>query len=594
MTDVATPPPADAPPSGGFLGLMKMSPGLLGLAALTAIASAALSVAPFWCLYRVVQQLLSSTPDAQVIRQSLAWALGLLALRWALMAVSHVLAHRGAFSVQHRVRVAMARRLGEVPMSFFAQRGSGSLRRTLNDDVNAMEGFLAHMLPDAAAAAMVPLAALVLLFAADWRLALASLTPLPVAVAIQWWLMSRSGARMMEWSALQKRIADRVGEYVRGVHVVKAFGLSARSFGELADAIRGAVAWVADYARVSASGWVLFVGLLTANVVVIAPLGAWLLMRGSLDLATWVLFLLVAPVVLAPLLRLTYALGEQMHRVASLQRIEALLHAPALSEPLNPQQPPAPHALAFIGVSHRYGEKPALQRVSFRAEAGRTTALVGASGSGKSTLLRLLPRLYDVQEGAVSVGDVDVRGWSLDVLLAQMSVVLQDVHLFHGTVRDNLLLARPQADEAALVAAAKAARAHDFIMALPQGYDTPLGERGTRLSGGERQRLSIARALLKDAPVLLLDEATSHADAENAGLIREALKAVCAGRTVLMVAHHLDSVVAADHIVVMDGGEVAGQGTHDELIAGCAAYQQLWTDYSAASAWSLGAEGGAA
>jgi ATP-binding cassette subfamily B protein len=571
-----------------FTRLLRLAPGPLGWAIATAVASAALSVAPFWFIYLSVAELLAPRPSVARIAPLAAWALALLALRWALMAASHVLAHTGAFAIQHRLRLAMVRRLGEVPLSFFAGRHSGSLRRTLTDDVNALEGFFAHMLPDAVAAAAVPLAALALLFAADWRMALAALAPLPLAVLAQWWFMRGSGARMRAWSALQKRIAAQVGEYVRGIHVVKAFGLDARSFGDLAAAVRGAVDWVAGYARETSAGWVLFTGLLTASLVVVAPLGAWLHARGSLDAATYVLFLLVAPAVLAPLLRLTFALGEQVQRAGALARIGEVLAAPPLAASHTARVPEGPLDIAFCGLHHRYGERLALDGVSFTARAGQVTALVGASGSGKSTLVRLVARLYEFEAGSLRVGGVHVHDWPLDTLLARLGIVFQEVFLLHGTVRDNLRLARPGASDAEIEAAARAAQAHGFIMALPQGYDTPLGERGARLSGGERQRLSIARALLKDAPILLLDEPTASVDAENEALIQQALGALCQGRTVLVVAHRLRTVVHAGHIVVLESGRVAGQGTHAELLRGCPAYQRLWHDHERARGWSLG------
>jgi len=593
--------PADAPsiPTPLRFGrLLRLAAWPLGGAIATAVASAALSIAPLWFIYRIAVELLAAgPPNMAEVWRLLAWAVGLLLLRWALMVVSHVLAHTGAFAIQHRLRVAMARHLGRVPLSFFSGRGTGSLRRTLTDDVNGLEGFFAHMLPDMVAAAAVPLVALALLFFADWRLALAALAPLPLALLAQVWWMRGMGERMREWADLQKRIANQVGEYVRGVHVVKSFGLDARSFGELQAAVRGAVSWVEDYARNTAGGWVLFSGLLTANLVVVAPLGAWLHLRGSLDLATYVLFLLVAPSVLAPLLRLMFALSEQVQRVQAVERISAVLEA----EPLRATAGEAAAAakippedatldIEFAGVAQRYSEAAglAVEGVSFRARAGQVTALVGASGSGKSTLVRLVARLYEFEAGTVRVGGVDVRDWPLDALLARLGIVFQEVFLFDGTVRENLAFARPEASDAQIEAAARAACAHEFIMALPQGYDTPLGERGARLSGGERQRLSIARALLKDAPVLLLDEATASVDAESEAQIRAALATLCRGRTVLMIAHRLHNVMDADQIVVMEAGRVAGRGKHSDLLRECAAYQRLWRDHEQARDWSLG------
>ena len=298
--------------------------------------------------------------------------------------------------------------------------------------------------------------------------------------------------------------------------------------------------------------------------------------------------MLVAPAVLAPLLRLTFAMGEQIHRSEALGRIDKVLSAPPLADLAEAQALIGPLDIEFADVRHRYGERLALDEVSFTARASQVTALVGPSGSGKSTLVRLVARLYEFEAGSLHVGGVDVRQWSLDALLGKLGIVFQEVVLFHGTVRDNLRMARPEASDAEIEAAARAARAHDFISALPQGYDTPVGERGARLSGGERQRLSIARALLKDAPILLLDEATASVDAENEALIQQALDELCRHRTVLMIGHRLHTVMHAHHIVVMDGGRVAGQGTHDELLRDCDLYQQLWQDHEHARQWSLG------
>lgn len=570
-----------------FAELIFLSPWLIGLAILCALLSAMLSIAPLWLLYRITMELFSAAPQIADIWWLGEWALALLCCRWALMALSHVLAHAGAFAIQDKLRRRMARRLGEVPMSFFAGRGSGSLRRTLTDDVNWLEGYFAHMLPDMVAAAAVPVIALALLFAVDWRLALAALAPLPMALLAQRWVMRGGRARMREWSELQVRIANLVGEYVRGIHVVKSFGQDAQSFGQLAVAVKGAAAWVAGYAKDSAAGWVLFTGLLTANLALVAPIGAWLHARGSLDIETYVLFLLVSPAVLAPLLRLTFALGEQVQREEALVRINDVLTAPVLAEPDSESLPTGPLDIEFDAVGYRYGARVALRSICLRAPAGRVTALVGPSGSGKSTLVKLVARLYEVDEGTLRVGGRDVRQWPLEALLKRIGFVFQDVFLLNGTVRENLALARPQATVAEIEQAAADACAHDFIMALPQGYDTPLGDRGARLSGGERQRLSIARALLKNAPILLLDEATASVDAENAALIQQALDRVCQGRTVLVVAHHLQTIAGADHIVVLNRGTVAGQGTYAALLEACPVFRRLHDDQARARRWSL-------
>ena len=575
-----------------FLRLAVLAPWSLGGAVLLAILSAALALVPVLLLHRIAVALVADRPDTAAVRALAGLAALAVFGRWVLMSASHALAHAGAFAVLHRLRLQLADRLAVVPMSLLGRHGSGGLRRIVIDDVASMEGFLAHMLPDAAAALVTPPLALALLLAFDWRLGLAALAPLPLAVLLQAWMMRGARVRMEEWHGIQARIAMRMVDYLRGMPVVKLFGLSARSFGDFAAAVEEAVRWVNAYAARLSLGWALFGALLGGGLPLVAGLGAWLHLRGEVDGATLALFLLMAPVVLQPLMRLTFALGEQERRQGALARIAALLTAPAVAErpAAAVPTPVVPRDVAFRDVRFSYedGRAPVLAGVSFTAKAGAVTALVGPSGAGKSTLLRLLSRHADVRDGALLVAGQDVRDWPADALLAEIGVVFQEVFLFHGTVRDNLLVARDDADEAAMIGAARAARFHEVVLAMPQGYDTPIGERGFRLSGGERQRLSIARALLKDAPILLLDEATSAADAENEALIRQALAALCRGRTVLTVAHRLSSVRRADRIVVLENGAVAGQGIHEELLECCPLYRRLWADHEQAANWRLG------
>ncbi|MEN1834150.1 ABC transporter ATP-binding protein [Pseudomonas lijiangensis] len=573
------------------IGLLKLAPAMFAIAIGCAVVSTLLSLAPLWCIYKIAQTLLSSAPDAQT---ALNWglaALGAVMLRWLIMTVSHVTAHLAAFELLRQLRSRIARHLGKVPLSFFNRHSSTDLRRTINDDVGSLEGFFAHSLPDSIAAAVMPPLTLIVLLCIDWRLALACIAPLPLAFVAQMLMVKGSAERMAKWQSLQQQISQSFSEYLQGIQVVKSFGLTSLRFGTLSKDIRGAAEWVAGFARKSSLFWVVFSGLLSANLIIVAPLGAWLLLAGKITLETLLLFLLLAPAVLMPLLRLTYMLGDQVQRNAALARINGVLLSPAMSENPNARIPEAPLDLRLENVCHAYGERKALDQVSFSAQAGQLTALVGPSGSGKSTIAQLVCRLFDADSGSITLGGTDLRDWPLEPLLERVASVFQQVHLFDGTVLDNLLLARPDADQASVEAATRAACAHDFIQRLPQGYETRIGEGGAQLSGGERQRLSIARALLKNAPVLILDEATAYADSENEALIQEALANLCRGRTVLMIAHRLHTVTAAQRIVVLDQGQVRGIGRHEELLAGCPLYQQLWQDHTRIRQWQLSSTG---
>ncbi len=571
--------------------LLALARGLFSLAIISAVVSTLLGIVPLWCVYQIARQLLAAQPDSTVVLHWGLAALGAVALRWLLMSASHVCAHLAAFELLRQLRRRIARHLGEVPLSFFARHNSTELRRIANDDVGTLEGFFAHLLPDAVSALVTPPLTLIVLATIDWRLALACIAPLPLALLAQTLMIKGATARMAQWHLLQQRISHSFSEYLRGIQVVKSFGLTSLRFGTLSRDIHEAAAWVAGFARKSSLFWVVFSGLLSANLIIVAPLAALLLLKGQISLDTLLLFLLLAPAVLMPLLRLTYIQGELIQRNAALARINRVLQYPALENSPAAHVPQAPLHLCVQDVRHAYGERQALDGVSFTARSGQLTALVGPSGSGKSTVAQLVCRLFDADSGHITLGGTDLRDWPLDALLEQLATVFQQVHLFDGSVLDNLRLARPDADLATVHAAARAACAHDFIQRLPQGYLTPIGERGAQLSGGERQRLSIARALLKDAPVLILDEATAYADSDNEVLIQQALANLCRGRTVLMIAHRLHTVTTADSIVVLDQGQVRGIGRHAQLLDTCPLYQQLWQDHTHIRHWHLNVSG---
>ncbi len=548
-----------------------------------AAASATLGLVPLWCLYRMAAALLppthggSGSPTLTALVITAITALLAITLRWILMAASHAAAHAGALHAMYRLRLRVARHLGCVPLSAIDRHRTSGLRRTVADDIGALEGVLAHLLPDATAASVLPVVAMAWLLAVDAPLALAALAPLPVALMAQAILLRRSYRHLRHWTSLQQQIAEETGSFVRGIHVARSFGLATRTLGALQAPIRAAAEWVAGIARSSAWAWCCFSVPLSAGVLSVAVTGNWRIGQGTLDMATFVLFLLVAPAVLMPLLRLTFVIGEQRRRLDALARINALLGEPPLTASGDASVPTVPLHLEFRHVGHAYDARKALSDISFTAPAGQLTAIVGASGAGKTTLARLAAREFDPAEGDVLLGGTSLRAWPLDALLERIAVVTQDVELMHGTVLDNLLPARPHATPEEISAALRTAQAQVFVSRLPLGLHTPVGERGARLSGGERQRLAIARALLKDTPILILDEATAFADAENESMLQHALAPLRVNRTVLVVAHRLHTIMDADRIVVLDGGRVVGCGKHDALLANCEHYRALWS-----------------
>lgn len=574
----------------GLFFLLGTRRTTLTLAAVTSTLGVALALVPFVCVAKMADHIFATPARLDEVRTLAFVALGAVLLRCLFTAASGVLAHVAAFRILHDLRVAIARKLGGVPLSFFARRSTGELKRTMMDDVNAIEAFVAHHFPDAVSSVSVPIVTAGILFAVDWRMALASVVMGPVAVGVMA-LSMRDGPELhRQWFELQERTNASMLEYLRGIHVIKTFGLTARSFGDLSRSIEDGLAWLDRFMKESGKGYGAFGAIIGSSVVILMPLGGWLYLTDAISLPDLVLFLVLGPQLLTSMLRLMFAWGNVQRIEQSTSRIADILLSPDLDRK-EAYIVPTDATISFRDVSFRYADDDraeALSHVTFEARAGEMTALVGPSGAGKTTVARLIPRLWEATRGRVELGGVDVKDIPLDVLLSRVSVVFQDVFLFHGTVRENLLMAKPDATDEELTRACRSAQAHDFIMALPNGYDTLVGERAARLSGGERQRLSIARALLKDAPVLVLDEATAFADAQNEALIQDALDELCRGRTVIVIAHRLSTITCAHRIVVMDAGTVVDQGTHEELAGRCALYKRLWHDHDAALGWELG------
>ncbi|MEM6294772.1 MAG: ABC transporter ATP-binding protein [Myxococcota bacterium] len=592
MSDASTSPPVRG--FGGLFALVRTRPWLLGSACLCAALASAAGMGPYVAVYGIALEVLQPTPEVDAV-WTYAWiGVGLTALKFALMMGSHALAHAGAFGILYDLRVRLARKMARVPLGFFDRTQTGALHKAMTDDVSGLEAFLAHMLPDGAAALTVPLAALAVMLPVDWRMTLAAVAAVPFAVAAQVFMLRRDHKDAYEeHHAATEATKLAVVEYLRGMHVVKAFGLEARGFDRLDAAVARMTNYVEDYANNAAPPMVATMKLLCGgtNALFIVPVGLWFLAEGTLEPAVLVFFLLVGTQILSPFLRIANVMGNLQRLLKGADNIATILDADELDtvtseDTLEESEPPR---ITFDAVEFAYDDRPALDGLSFTAPAGGVTALVGPSGSGKSTVLRLIARLWDVDAGRIRLADDDIRKTPLDDHLGRVSIVFQDVFLFHGSIADNLRIAAPNCTDAALVEACRIARIHDAIEAMPEGYATVVGDRGLRLSGGERQRLSIARAVLKDAPVLLLDEATAFADAENEALIHAALAEVAKRRTVVVVAHRLATIANADHIVVLDRGAAVDAGTHDALRGRCLLYQQLWSNYEAAHGWTLGA-----
>jgi ATP-binding cassette subfamily B protein len=553
-----------------------------------AIVSTVLELVPFIAFFLAIRDLLDGTVDGGRLLVLALVVTVASAARFATWSWALKISHLAAFDVMAELRLEIARTLAQLPLGWFSRRRSGKVQRALTEDVQRLEVLLAHAIPELASALVFWVAAAIWLLAVDWALALAALGLAPVAFFVQWLGMYDSSVHVRRITAAADDLHGRAAEVLRHPPVVRLFDRFGAVTGPIEEAIDEAVAADEAWSRRYASTGSGFRVLITADFVVALPVGVWLLTRGSTDAPSLVLVLLLGAGILQPLER-AYRLGFRLSWISYAgATVDAMLQETALPEPQHPQ-PPRPGPVEFDGVTFAHEPPtPTVSDVTFRAEVGEVTALVGPSGAGKSTLARLLARFWDVDTGAIRVGGVDVRDLHSSDLFAQLALVFQDPFLFSDTVAENLRVGRSDATDDELVAACRAARIHDTIAALPDGYDTHVGAGGVDLSGGERQRLTIARAMLRNAPIVVLDEATAMADPDSEAAIQEAISELVAGRTLIVIAHRLRTVASADRIVVVDGGRVVETGRHSDLVTAGGTYAAMWNDMLIAEATHLG------
>lgn len=562
----------------------------IAAAALASFSSLAL-LGPFWTVYRAVDDVVAGIANRESMFTYAALAAGFLVIQYLLSAASSWMSHRGAFATLELLRLRIGARLGRVPLGFLTNRRSGEIQRTLRDDIERLELFLAHFVPDIVSAFTTLLFLIAWLVIVDWRMALVSLAVVAVALPIMAIGTSHGSGKMGEYTRSMARMNASIVEFVRAMPVVRTFNGTRRVYGETRAAINDTVQYEADWAREIIPVFTAFYVLVSSPVLTILPLGLWLWHTEHVDTSTLLFFFIVGLGFTLPILRLLLVMTQFAYLGLGARLVRELDEAAVLPEVS--ERPVLDGAsIEVCNVGFSYGEKGkdsrmVLRYVSFSAGPGTVTAVVGPSGAGKSTLARLMVRFWDVEAGSIRIGGVDIREMPIPQLMEQTAFVFQETFLFNESVAANLRIAKPEATKEEIVAAAKAANAHEFVLGLPQGYETPIGESGDRLSGGERQRLAVARALLKDAPIVILDEATAYADPENEVALQGALDRLIAGRTVIVIAHRLSTVAGADQVIVLDEGRIVEHGRHDELVQRGGLYARLWDAFSDASAIAL-------
>lgn len=558
----------------------------LVLSMILSAASALCALAPFYFAYLVLEQLLSDQFDATRVWNWAGLAVLFMIGRYLMLLGAVMLSHKSAFAIQYRIRALALGHMAKLPMGFFSRKSSGEIKKILSEDVDRVELFVAHHISDLVTSIITPLAVFVFLLFIDVRMALAALIPIPLAIFSQMSMYKGFEEKSRHYHESLENLNVSVTEYLRAMPVIRAFnagGKPHKLFTTSLDSYHKlVVSWIQD------AGWpfAAFKTLLDSGLVVLLPIGVYYWSQGSLDVASFTLCILLGVGMMEPLYNLTMLTGHLSQIFEGVTRLQFLMKQEPLSEPAK-SETVSNFGVEFDQVGFRYSEESnlVLNDVSFKLEPGTMTAVVGPSGSGKSTLAMLVARFWDTHEGEIRIGGQPIRSLSPSYLMENTAYVFQDSIILSQSVHDNITMGSA-ASEQDVINAAKAAQAHDFIMALPNGYQTMLGET-TNLSGGEKQRIAIARAMLKNAPILILDEATAYADANNQALIQEALASLMKGKTVIVIAHRLSTIVDADSILVLNKGSLVGQGTHHELLAQCSVYRTMWHSHQASREWNL-------
>ena len=500
---------------------------------------------------------------------------------------TYIDASTGYAGIIKDAQITLGEHLRRLSMGFYSTRDAGDLSTILLRDYQTVGDLSQQLLPQVSVILIRFVLAAGLLAVFDWRMTLAVFLVIPLALPFAFLSLRRMGRVSADLQKAQREVASGILEYVSGMQTLRAFHMAGAQFQRLQRAFQQErSAAIRMETRAAAPVSMLGRFVLYCGIALVMLTGALLLTRGELEPFCYLAFLILTLTIYEPVLILFTFIADLSRTRRSGARIQALFQERPLPEPELGQVPQGTD-ITFDHVSFAYGEKEVLHDISLSFPARRVTALVGPSGSGKSTVIRLAARFWDVTGGAVRLGGVDVRDMKTDQVLERISVVFQEVYLFHDTIEANLRMGKPDAAMEEIVAAAKAAACHDFIMALPEGYQTMVGEGGSTLSGGEKQRLSIARALLKDAPIVLLDEATASLDPENEGLVQQAISALVSEKTVIVIAHRLQSIMGADNIIVLEDGRVREQGSHEQLLRRGGTYARLWAEQQTAASWNL-------
>ncbi|MDK2935704.1 MAG: ATP-binding cassette, subfamily bacterial IrtA/YbtP [Eubacteriaceae bacterium] len=569
--------------------------GLLPIALFLSGLSAILNILPFVLVWFIARGLLDQTISMEAKQISwYAWLAFMFAVTGVIVYfLSLMSSHLAAFRVEVGIQKQGMEKIVSKPLGFYDQNSSGKIRKIVNDGAATVHTFLAHQLPDIAGSVVSPIILLVLIFVMDWRMGLASIIPIMLGFSTMAFMMGKQGRTFQKryLDALEEMSSESV-EYIRGIPVVKTFGQSVFSFKRFYNSIINYKEMVYAYTLLWKRPMSFYTVIMQSSVFFLIPTALFLIGRGenlAVVLADYIFYLMISPIFTGLLMKSMYFRQNMVIAEQAIDRLDHLLDYPNLSvedECTSFSQ----YSLEFKNVSFSYpgSKQNAVNDISFKIEAGETVALVGASGGGKTTIARLASRFWDADTGEILMGGINIKKIPQKELMDKIALVFQNTKLFKSTLRENIVFGKKYVKDQEIERAIDLSQSREIIDHLPNGLETEIGTKGTYLSGGEQQRITIARAFLKDAPIVVMDEATAFADPENEHLIQAALSALSHGKTTLLIAHRLTTVVKADRILVVDQGQISEVGTHQELLNKGGSYKKMWNEYQQSVAWKIG------
>lgn len=559
------------------------------LSVLFAIGSVAAGLVPYLSVYQIITQFIGGTPDMIIIWKWCLIGLTAYAMRFLCYGISTTLSHVSAYTILENIRLTLAQRLMKAPLGTVLNESVGKLKSVLVDRVETIELPLAHMIPECISNFMLPVAVFIYLLSIDWRMALSMLITVPIACVAYAMMMQGFNKQYADFMESSNYVNGVIVEYVEGIEVIKAFNQSSSSYEKFAKAVGSFKEYTLKWYQSTWKYMNFGNAVLPSTLLGTLPVGMLLYIRGSLTPQDLVMCLILSMGVVGPLMNFTTYLNEMKtieYAVHDVDKLMNVAELPDAAETVVLEN----HNIQLKDVCFAYeqGGKQVLDHISLTLPQGSFSALVGPSGGGKSTIARLVARFWDVTEGAITIGGKDIKDIPLSQLADIVSFVTQDNFLFNCSIKENIRLGNPSATDEEVYAAATAACCDEFVLALENGYDTAAGDAGNRLSGGEKQRISIARMILKNAPIVILDEATAFTDPENEEKIQRSIAALTKGKTLLVIAHRLSTIKNADQIIVLKDGQVHKTGTHGQLLDTDALYQSMWEAHIGAKNWSAG------